>query len=206
MKTSQKSSKGTALKEVKNSFESIGNDFWSGAKNAAKDSFKDFNSQLFGANDYSNTQTEQSPDRFNRPFSSEKFEKKQPSRVRRTEVVVNFSERQRQAELHNQIKELIDEVRKEMKLLKTEEKGLLRDVSLLTMQDPSADKVGIYHLRFLQFIIQLLRSIRKKVSEGKMWLEVSFEKKRKKSFLALSKSKGTKFSKSNELSQANIPG
>jgi hypothetical protein len=205
MKTSQKSSKGNALKEVKNSFESIGSDFWSGAKTAVKDSARDFNSQLFGGSDSASTD-QYNPDRFNRPFSTEKQEKKEPVRTRRTEVVFNYEERRAQAEIHKQIKELIGEVRKEMKALQTEQKGLLRDVSFITIQETSADKVGLYHLRFLQFIIQLLRSIRKKVSEGKMWLEVSFEKKRKKNFIALSKSKGTKFSKSNELTQSNIPG
>ena len=90
-------------------------------------------------------------------------------------------------------------------MLKIENSGLVNDISKLTVEGLPT-KPGIYHLRFLEFIIKILRTIRKKVSEGRLWLDASFEKKNKKKFRSLAKSKGTRFSMSKELTQANTPG
>ncbi len=203
MKTAHKNAKGGVLKEIKNTFESFSDDFWSNSKDAVKNSFSDFGSQLFGGKGWEPGDNQSPPERFD-PFKR-KEEKKEPTRVRRTEVVFNYMERQEKNRIHNEIKELIKQVKKEVEQIKLEDKALVNDITKLTMSEVPKD-AGIYHLRFLEFIIKLLQSIRKKVSEGRMWLSATFEKKKQKKFWRMAKSKGTKFSMSKELTQSSIPG
>ena len=194
MKTAQKTTKSGLIKEVKSGFESLGDDFLADTKNTAQDTLSDFNSQFFGEN----------------PFRRENLgalseEKKEPKRIRRSEIVFNYMERREESRLNEEIKHLMKEVKKEIEMLRVQDQGLVQDISKLTVNElPQAP--GIYHLRFLEFIVKLLQTIRKKISEGRLWLQTSFDKKRQKKFWKMAKSKGTKFSMSKELSQANLPG
>lgn len=197
MKTSQKTGSSGILKEVKDSFESIGNDFVDNTKSALKSSIGDFNSQLFGSQETSFNQEN--------PWQKSQVEKKEPKRIRRTEIVFNYLERQEQSRLNQELSQMMKEVKKEIELLKLQDKALINDVSKLAITELPKN-AGIYHLRFLEFVIKLLRSIRQKISEGRMWLQTTFEKKKQKKFWKMAKSKGTKFSMSKELTQANIPG
>lgn len=197
MKTSQKGNKGSLLKEIKDSFENIGDDLWQDSQNAFKNSMSDINSQLFGANE-----SLTSPEF---PWQQNQQEKKEPKRIKRTEVVFNYLERQEQSRLNQELSQLMKEVKKEVDMLKLQDKALVNDISKLAIAEIPKN-AGIYHLRFLEFIIKLLRSIRQKITEGRLWLQTSFEKKNKKKFWKMAKSKGTKFSMSKELTQANMPG
>jgi len=207
MKTSQKTGKSGLLKELKDSFETFGDDFVAGAKNTVKDSFSDFNSQLFGGN------VPPAPDRMgnaDNPFGREPFggrmpEKKEPKRIRRSEVVFNYLERQEQSRLNSEIQQLMREVKREVDLLKVQNSGLVADISKLTLNEVPKS-AGIYHLRFMEFVIKLLQAIRKQVSEGRLWLQTGTAKRQARSFRALAKRKGTQFSQSRELTQANLPG
>jgi hypothetical protein len=189
MKTSQKTGKSNLKKELTDSFEHLGQDFSKQTQDAFSESLKDINSQLFGG-----IESKVDPQ-----------EKKEPKRIRRTEVVFNYLEKQEQSKLNSEISGLMKEVKKEIEMLKLQDKALVEDVSKLSVMELPKN-AGIYHLRFLEFIIKLLRSLRSKISEGRMWLQASFQKKKQKKFWQLAKRKGTKFSMSNELTQANTPG
>jgi len=179
MKTSQKTSKSNVLKEIKGSL----------SEQYPLAEMPNFNSDLFK----SLSQKEEQPIL------------REPKRIRRTEIVFNYSEKKEQVELNKQLSEMINQVKKELSLLKKEDKALVDDISKVTMVDLPKN-AGVYHLRFLEFIIKLLQSIRLKISEGRLWLQTTFEKKSKKKFWQMAKTKGTKFSMSRELTQANTPG
>ena len=197
MKTSQRAGKSSILKEVKDSFEAVGSDILQDTRDSAKSMFGDLNSQLFGGPDNSYSQ-----ERTQTGFTQEK---KEPKRIRRTEIIFNYLEKQEQSRLNSEISHLMKEVKKEIDMLKLQDKALIEDVSKLTMGELPKN-AGIYHLRFLEFIVKLLRSLRQKISEGRLWLQTTFDKKKQKKFRHMAKSKGTKFSLSKELTQANIPG
>ena len=197
MKTSQKGDKSHILKEVKDSFETVGDDLWEDSGAAFKNSLSDINSQLFGSGEALE------PEEF--PWQKNREEKKEPKRVRRTEVVFNYLERQEQSRLNQELGQLMTEVKKEVELLKLQDKALINDLSKLTIGELPKN-AGIYHLRFLEFIVKLLRSLRQKITEGRLWLQTTYDKKKQKKFWRMAKSKGTKFSMSKELTQANMPG
>ncbi|MFA6005091.1 MAG: DUF5660 family protein [Patescibacteria group bacterium] len=219
MKFGQKSSKGGPLKEIKNAFEDIGSDVVGGVKNAFTDSFQDLNNSFFNspASTPKSDPFNQSPgsgfdgmDQFGKGF--EQFgkspfgnEKKEPVRPRKVEMIFNYREAVEERRVMSEIRELMKSVKQEIEMLKMENSGLVSDISKMTVEELPA-KPGIYHLRFLEFIIKILRSIRRKMSEGRLWLDASFEKKGKRKHRSLAKRKGTAFSMSKELTQANTPG
>jgi len=102
-----------------------------------------------------------------------------------------------------QIKELVEQIRKEIELIKKADKTLLNQVSEIEhiAVEQLPEKPGIYHVRFLEIVLRILQSLRQKIGESKTWLSamISRKKKRGSLFLALSKKKGTQYSLSQEL-------
>ncbi len=112
----------------------------------------------------------------------------------------------RESEEIHTIKELTEQIRREIKLIKDAHKTLIdevKDIENLTIQE-LPEKPGIYHIRFLEVVLSLLRTLKAKISESNTWLEAMQSKKKKRGslFAALSKKKGTQYSLSQELSNA----
>jgi len=126
-----------------------------------------------------------------------------PRTQRQEFSLFNYNQYYEKEVIKKEIKELTEQVRKEITLLKKAESSLLNDVKdiekLSVEQLP--EKPGIYHLRFLEVVLTILRALRAKVGESRTWLQafVSKRKKRGSLFMSLSKKKGTQFSLSQEL-------
>jgi protein-tyrosine-phosphatase len=104
------------------------------------------------------------------------------------------------------ISELVKQLKQEVKLLKQADKALInevKDIENLTLESLPA-KPGIYHIRFMELLISILRTLRAKINESRTWLSAfqSKKKKRGSAFATMSKKKGTQFSLSQELSNA----
>ena len=108
--------------------------------------------------------------------------------------------------IKNKIKELTELIRREIDFLKRDNSGLMnevKDVEKLTLNS-LPEKPGIYHIRFLEIVLNLVRHLRAKVGESRTWMEalVSKKKKRGSLFAARSKKSGTQYSLSQELQNA----
>ena len=110
--------------------------------------------------------------------------------------------------LKKQVKELTEQIKKEIELIKKADSTLLseiKDIENLTLE-ATPNKPGIYHVRFLEIIMSILRVLRAKVNESRTWLSamVSRRKKRGSLFMSLSKKKGTQYSLSQELQTSRV--
>lgn len=108
--------------------------------------------------------------------------------------------------IKNKIAELTQLIKKEIDFLKKDNSSLLnevKDVEKLTLND-LPEKPGIYHVRFLEVVLNVIRHLRAKVGESRTWLEAMVSKKKKRGslFAARSKKSGTQYSLSQELSSA----
>ncbi|NTU46818.1 hypothetical protein HGA88_04280 [Candidatus Roizmanbacteria bacterium] len=76
----------------------------------------------------------------------------------------------------------------------------MRDIEKMTLENWT-DKPGVYHIRFLEIIISLLKLINKKISNSNTWLDAMVSKKQKRgsAFLSRSKKMGTSYFLSEEL-------
>ena len=133
------------------------------------------------------------------------FEKK-PYRKLKEGIVFKFTEYREQILIKKRIQELIEEIRKEAEALKSATSSItseLKEIEKAALEN-IPEKVGIYHVRFLEVILKLVKSLRAKASESKTWLEALLTRKKKRGslFLALSKKKGTQYSLSEELKMA----
>lgn len=151
---------------------------------------------IFGNYDY-----QPSPEDFGFPQAEKK---EQPSR--REFSLFNYQDYYEREIVKKQIKELTEQVKKEVAYLKKADASLMsevKEIEKLSLQS-TPDKPGIYHIRFLEIILQILRSLREKIGESRTWLQAMKTKRKKRGslFMALSKKKGTQYSLSQELQSA----
>jgi len=122
------------------------------------------------------------------------------------ESVFNYQSYYEKELVKRQIKELVAQIKKEIELIKKAEKSVnaeIKDIEKITVESLPT-KPGIYHIRFLEIILRILKTLREKISDSGTWLSamVSRKKKRGSLFLALSKKKGTQYSLSQELASS----
>jgi len=135
-----------------------------------------------------------------------KNEQKAQAPSRREFSLFNYQEYYEKELVKKQIKELTEQIKKEIELLKKADSSLLhevKDIQKLSLES-LPDKPGIYHIRFLEIVLSILRTLRAKIGESRTWLTAMMTKKKKRGslFLAISKKKGTQYSLSQELQTA----
>lgn len=128
---------------------------------------------------------------------------KQATKPKREFSLFKYQEYYEKELIKKEIKELTEQIKKEIELLKKADASLLSDIKDIQKigVEELPEKPGIYHIRFLEIILSILRNLRAKVGESRTWLAamVSKRKKRGSLFGSLSKKKGTQYSLSQEL-------
>ncbi len=157
--------------------------------------------QLFGNTDYESGEFELTQEQINK-------DKKETKRVGQEKkgIIFNYNEYYESTLIKRQMKELTKAIKQEIEALKKADKSLIaqvKDVEKLTIND-LPEKPGVYHIRFLEIVLSILRILRAKVSESSTWLEamISRKKKRGSLFAIRSKKAGTQYSLSQELQNA----
>lgn len=120
--------------------------------------------------------------------------------------IFNYQEYYENTLIKKQIAELTEAIKKEVEMIKKADSSLIndvRDVENLTING-LPEKVGVYHIRFLELVLSILRALRAKVGESRTWLSALMSKKKKRgsAFSARSKKSGTQYSMSQELSNS----
>ena len=120
--------------------------------------------------------------------------------------VFNYQEYYETTLIKKQIQELTEAIKKEIELIKKADASLIndvKDVENLTING-LPEKPGIYHIRFLELVLNILKTLRAKVGESKTWLQALMSKKKKRGslFSVRSKKQGTQYSMSQELSNS----
>lgn len=125
---------------------------------------------------------------------------------RRKETVFNFREHYERENVQRHIQELMQQIKQEIEAAKKAGSDLaqeIKEVEKMTVETlPSTP--GVYHVRFLEIVLALVRTVRLKMGESKTWLEAMMSKKKKRGslFAVRSKKMGTQYSLSQELQSA----
>ncbi len=132
--------------------------------------------------------------------------KKSHSPTRKEFSIFNYQHYYEREVVKREIKQLTEQIKKEIEMIKRADSAFLQEVSdvqKLTLES-LPDKPGIYHIRFFELILSILRTLRAKIGESRTWLQamVSKRKKRGSLFMSLTKKKGTMYSLSQELQSA----
>lgn len=120
--------------------------------------------------------------------------------------VFNYQEYYENTLIKRQIAELTEAIKREVDMLKKADNSMMndvRDIESLTING-LPEKVGVYHIRFLELVLNILRTLRAKVGESRTWMAALTNKKAKRgsAFAVRSKKSGTQYSMSQELSNS----
>lgn len=145
-------------------------------------------------------------DSFETPYGWNKESKPAQSKQKQEFKLFNYTEYYEKELIKKQIKELTEQIKKEIELLKKSGSSFLHEVKDIENLSVNAlpEKPGIYHIRFLEIVLSILRTLRAKIGESRTWLQALMSKKKKRGslFMARSKKQGTQYSLSQELSSA----
>lgn len=136
----------------------------------------------------------------NRPFSPEGYPRRQEQLIKpkAPEIqVFTFRERSEQLEVSREIKAVLEEIKREIFLLEKKQKMVIAEASKLTVSE-LPEKAGIYHVRFFEWVLSILKDLHKKVSESATWLSACNGRKKKQGYWGMFKKHGTKFGLSGE--------
>ncbi|PIP63274.1 hypothetical protein COY12_00100 [Candidatus Roizmanbacteria bacterium CG_4_10_14_0_2_um_filter_33_96] len=155
--------------------------------------------QFFGGNDDHEDDNVGSEFNFKKEISKVKAGKQEVK-------IFNYQEYYESTLIKKQIQELVEAIKKEIEMIKKADASLIndvKDVENLTING-LPEKPGIYHIRFLELVLNILRTLRAKVGESKTWLSALMNKKKKRgsAFAVRSKKSGTQYSMSQELSNS----
>ena len=158
---------------------------------------KTFTDQILGDYDYDDDPYED--DRSYLP----RHENKPAAPIRKEFSVFSAREHHEAETVRHEIGELTEQIKQEIVMLKRSESALaaeVKDIEKITLQS-LPDKPGIYHVRFLEIVLSMLRVLRQKIGESGTWFAAMISKKKKRgsAFAVISKKKGTQYSMSQEL-------
>lgn len=111
----------------------------------------------------------------------------------------SFRERQETIMIRDEVKKLVQQIKREILALERNQKGLLSDAARITM-DALPEKPGIYHIRFLEWVLRTIHDLRIKVSESGNWFAMLSGKRSKMGYHGMAKKHGTSFTMSGERS------
>ncbi len=136
-----------------------------------------------------------------------KVETEQELKPRKKESnLFHFREYHEKEVVTQEIQELISQIKQEMEMIKKSDASILQqvqDIQKLPIET-LPEKQGVYHVRFLELVLSILRTLRQKIGESGTWLAAMISKKKKRGslFMARSKRMGTQYSLSQELQSA----
>ena len=120
--------------------------------------------------------------------------------------VFNYQNYYEKEIVRKEIKQLSEQITKEIEMIKKADKNLLQEIQDIQKLNLVSlpEKPGIYHIRFFEIILSILRTLRAKIGESKTWLQAMISKKKKRGslFAVRSKKQGTQYSLSQELQSA----
>lgn len=137
----------------------------------------------------------------------EKIERPASFGMQRKEFTIFTHNTYKESELiPREIENLKQEIRREIQQLKATNKAVVQEaveIEKAAMQT-SAEKSGVYQVRFLELLLTMIRDLRSKVGEAGTWMKALQSKKKKRGslFAAQAKKKGTQYSQSQELQNA----
>lgn len=132
--------------------------------------------------------------------------KAKPQGPRHEFSIFNYQNHYENNIVRQKMKELHEQITKEIEFIKKANSSLLSEVADIENLSINSlpEKPGVYHIRFLEVVLSILRSLRAKVGESRTWLAAMSSKRKKRGslFANLSKKKGTQYSLSQELSSS----
>ncbi len=130
---------------------------------------------------------------------------KEPHKNTRETLVFSHARNRENEEVLKESQVILSKLKEQINILEKSEKGLVSEISKVKVEQMPA-KAGIYYLRFLEWLITVVRELRMKVEDGKAWLQTFNQRKKKVGYWKMYKKHGTTFGLSHERTLATQTG
>ncbi len=129
-----------------------------------------------------------------------------PKTTYKETLVFSHSVRKEDQTVRHETQELLSQLKRQVTMLEKSEKALTSEISKIKVES-LPDKTGIYYLRFFEWLIGIVKQLRLKVDEGRIWLQAFNQRSKKKAgYWKMYKKHGTSFGLSNERTLATQTG
>lgn len=105
------------------------------------------------------------------------------------------------------IRELTEQIRREVKAMKQMEQTIandIKDIEKLALEQMPEGSVGIYHVRFLEIVLSIMKSLRAKINESHIWMQALTSRRKRRGYKSNSADLGNKYTQSDELKAARV--
>lgn len=132
---------------------------------------------------------------------------KQPPAKRNETILFSHEQRASERKIEQETTMLLDQLKAQVTQLEKSQKHLTGGLSKVKVEQMPKEKLGIYFLRYLEWLLAEVRRMRVKIEEGSAWLEEFTNKKKKKmGYWKQYKKHGTTFGLSHERTTATQTG
>ncbi len=133
-----------------------------------------------------------------KPEWSKQIPQKEKTIIREEKLVFSFSARKEEQDVTRETKFLLEKLKEQVVLLEKSEKALTAQITKIKVEQ-LPKKSGIYHIRFFEWLLGVVKQLRMKVEEGRAWLATFTNRKKKKmGYWNMYKKHGTTFGLSHE--------
>ncbi len=130
---------------------------------------------------------------------------KSPAR-RHENLIFSRTERLEEQNLARETQIIMEKLKEQITLLEKSEKNLVNEVSKVKVEQ-LPKKSGIYYVRFLEWMLTIVKQLRTKVEDGRAWLATFNQRKKKRmGYWQMYKKHGTTFGLSHERTLATQTG
>ena len=115
-------------------------------------------------------------------FSPPSKEQKVSPKSKKEANIFNYNEYHESVLVKKEIRQLVEQIRKEIQYIRKADKSLLnevKDIEKIAI-DSLPEKPGIYHIRFLEIVLRTLQLLRQKMGESKTWMQALISKRKEK--------------------------
>lgn len=119
--------------------------------------------------------------------------------------VFSFEAHRERVEAQREITQLIAEIKREITILQSRQKVLISETAKVIVE-ALPENPGVYHVNFLEWILKMLRDLKKQVTESSSWLSVLKSRRQQKGYWRMLKKHGTQWGMSSERGLATSAG
>ena len=139
------------------------------------------------------------------PESTSAPKKESPHKTSET-VLFSRARKEEEQKVTQEAQQILTKLKEQITILEKSEKSLVNEVAKVKVEELPR-KTGIYYIRYLEWLLTVVRQLRMKVEEGHAWLSTFSQRKKKKAgYWKMYKKHGTTFGLSHERTLATQTG
>lgn len=136
-------------------------------------------------------------------FAAKPEIEKQP-KTRET-LLFSYEKSQSDKKVVEETQVILSKLKEQIVLLEKSEKSLASEVTKVKVEQ-LPKKTGVYYIRFLEWLMTVVKQLRMKVEDGRAWLATFTQRKKKRGYWQMYKKHGTTFGLSHERTLATQTG